>query len=118
MSQLSDTQLRRSRTGYDGLRHLMFVGVAQKVGTNAALVYTYLYYSLEGLGEKKPVLIDGVLWTSDSQFDILDELVYLSHTQLMTSLKNLQKAGLIIKKEGSGSLGRINRYTIPEKEVE
>ena len=117
MSPLSDTQLRRSRKVPDSRTHLMFVSVAQKVGANAALVYSHLYCSLNEMNEKKPVVIDGVRWSCESQFDMLEELLYLSKTQLVTCLKNLQEAGLIIKKEGSGILGQPNLYTFPEEQV-
>lgn len=97
-------------------KHILDVGVAQLVGTNAALILENISYWCEHNAANNTNLHDGHYWTYNSAKAFGKLFPYLTIDVIRTALKKLKDNGLILTSNfNKSAYDRTTWYTLTEK---
>nr|UVX83595.1 MAG: Replication initiator protein A (RepA) N-terminus [Bacteriophage sp.] len=97
-------------------KHVLDVGVAQLVGTNAALILENISYWCEHNAANNANLHDGHYWTYNSTKAFGELFPYMTINVIRTALKKLKDNGLILTGNfNKSAYDRTTWYTLTEK---
>lgn len=97
-------------------KHVLDVGVAQLVGTNAALILENISYWCEHNAANNTNLYDGHYWTYNSTKAFGELFPYMTVNVIRTALKKLKDNGLILTGNfNKSAYDRTTWYTLTEK---
>lgn len=97
-------------------KHILDIGVAQLVGTNAALILENISYWCEHNAANNTNLHDGHYWTYNSTKAFGELFPYMTVNVIRTALKKLKDNGLILSGNFNKSVyDRTTWYTLTEK---
>lgn len=97
-------------------KHVLDVGVAQLVGTNAALILENISYWCEHNAANNTNLYDGHYWTYNSTKAFGELFPYMTVNVIRTALKKLKNNGLILTGNfNKSAYDRTTWYTLTEK---
>lgn len=97
-------------------KHVLDVGVAQLVGTNAALILENISYWCEHNAANNTNLYDGHYWTYNSTKAFGQLFPYMTVNVIRTALKKLKDNGLILTGNfNKSAYDRTTWYTLTEK---
>src|SRR5580692_9601596 len=102
-----------------GHNHSFDVGIARKLGLEAAIVYNHIIYWISINANKKDAeLIEGKYWMYEKQEDIADFLGYLSYDSVKRAIKILLESGLLIKGNfNKNPFDKTSWYTITNQKL-
>lgn len=97
-------------------KHILDIGVAQLVGTNAALILENISYWCEHNAANNANLHDGHYWTYNSTKAFGELFPYMTVNVIRTALKKLKDNGLILTGNfNKSAYDRTTWYTLTEK---
>nr|UVN11188.1 MAG: replication initiator protein A [Bacteriophage sp.] len=97
-------------------KHILDIGVARLVGTNAALILENISYWCEHNAANNANLHDGHYWTYNSTKAFGELFPYMTINVIRTALKKLKDNGLIITGNfNKSAYDRTTWYTLTEK---
>lgn len=97
-------------------KHILDIGVAQLVGTNAALLLENISYWCEHNAANNANLHDGHYWTYNSTKAFGELFPYMTVNVIRTALKKLKDNGLILTGNfNKSAYDRTTWYTLTEK---
>lgn len=97
-------------------KHILDIGVAQLVGTNAALILENISYWCEHNAANNANLHDGNYWTYNSTKAFGELFPYMTVNVIRTALKKLKDNGLILTGNfNKSAYDRTTWYTLTEK---
>lgn len=97
-------------------KHILDIGVAQIVGTNAALILENISYWCEHNAANNANLHDGHYWTYNSTKAFGELFPYMTVNVIRTALKKLKDNGLILTGNfNKSAYDRTTWYTLTEK---
>lgn len=97
-------------------KHILDIGVAQLVGTNAALLLENISYWCEHNAANNANLHDGRYWTYNSTKAFGELFPYMTVNVIRTALKKLKDNGLILTGNyNKSAYDRTTWYTLTEK---
>lgn len=97
-------------------KHILDIGVAQLVGTNAALLLENISYWCEHNAANNTNLHDGHYWTYNSTKAFGELFPYMTVNVIRTALKKLKDNGLILTGNfNKSAYDRTTWYTLTEK---
>lgn len=100
-------------------KHILDIGVAQLVGTNAALILENISYWCEHNAANNTNLHDGHYWTYNSTKAFGELFPYMTVNVIRTALKKLKDNGLILTGNfNKSAYDRTTWYTLTEKAEE
>ena len=101
-----------------GYSHSFDVGVARKLGTNAAIVLNHIMYWLRINKIKNENQKDGRTWMFETTKDMADFLGYMSEKQVRLAIDILVKNNLLVKGHfHKNHFNRTNWYALYDEEV-
>ena len=97
-------------------KHILDIGVAQLVGTNAALILENISYWCEHNAANNTNLHDGRYWTYNSTKAFGELFPYMTVNVIRTAIKKLKDNGLILTGNfNKSAYDRTTWYTLTEK---
>lgn len=97
-------------------KHILDIGVAQLVGTNAALILENISYWCEHNAANNTNLHDGHYWTYNSTKAFGELFPYMTVNVIRTAIKKLKDNGLILTGNfNKSAYDRTTWYTLTEK---
>jgi len=112
---LNNNESQKIVSGYS---HCFDVGIAKKLGVQAAVVYQHIQYWVNTNRAKNKGFHDGRFWMYETIKEMADFFEYLTERQIRYAIYALCEAGLIEKSHhASNKFDRVTWYTIWQMHV-